>query len=95
VEDTTPTNEAHGVNLILDAYRRWETMPPVDVSVQRHDGYILLGGLQLLTRHPEIAPDLKEVFVRCGREIQRLICDDPELYALAEVGWDPVQDVPR
>ncbi|MEV0754963.1 hypothetical protein [Streptosporangium sp. NPDC050280] len=86
-------SEAAGVALVRSAYERWSGLPPVDVRVSRRDAYVVMGGLQLLLRHPALGDSMKSVFEQVGRDIQRLICDDVELYALAEAGWNPVYDV--
>ncbi|MFF3441728.1 hypothetical protein [Streptosporangium sp. NPDC002721] len=88
-----PTNEADGVAMLVDAYRRWATMPPAEVSVDRRDAYMAMGGLQLLQRHPALDPEMKAAFERVGRLLQVAVCDDPQLYVMAETGWDAQHDV--
>lgn len=88
-----PTNEAHGVEIVSEAYRRWAKMGDVPIAIHPQDAYIAMGGLQLLTRHPGIDERMKKVFEKVGRVIQETICDNPEIYALAETGWDSANDV--
>lgn len=90
-----PANEDHGIALVSDAYRRWADKPPLLLRVDRTHAYMLLCGLQLLTRLPVVADPLKQVFVGIGREIQEKVADTPELYALMETGWNPAHDVPH
>lgn len=85
--------ERASVDALRVALGRWQTMPPINISLPRHDAYIVVGGLQLLTRHPDIEPLIKEVFERVGRALQTVVADDPDVYAMLELGWHPRFDV--
>ncbi|MEU4406162.1 hypothetical protein AB0F88_16700 [Streptosporangium sp. NPDC023963] len=49
--------------------------------------------MQLLQRHPALDPEMKANFERVGRLLQVAVCDDPQLYVMAETGWDAQHDV--
>lgn len=85
--------DAAELELLQAAYARWETMPNVALRLSRRDAYLLMCGLQLLMRHPGMSPGLLESFERVGRAAQALACDDPEVYAMAELGWSSAHDV--
>lgn len=75
------------MRLVVEARRRWEGMPPVEVRMSRSDAFLLLSGLQVLTRAEGLSGPARHVYTVIGRALQELVCDDPELYAMAETGW--------
>jgi len=85
------SNAGDGLQVLLDAFMRWKDKPPASVELPRRTWWIVLGALQLATRHPD-AP-LKEDVESAAREIQRVICDTAEVLVLAELGWNPEHDV--
>lgn len=40
-----PTNEAHGIKIVSEAYRRWAKMGDVPIAIHPQDAYIAMGGL--------------------------------------------------
>lgn len=79
---------------VLDAaLHRWKDMPPLRLTYDRRDVYLLIGGLQSLVRHPELPPGVRARFELLGRDLQNRLSDDAELYAMIEVGWNPAHDV--
>ena len=69
----------------------------VRIEMAHRDVWELVGGLQLLLRHPQVAeaPPLADFFERFGRTLQNSVADDADLYALLETGWNPDLDVPQ
>ncbi|ONI48514.1 hypothetical protein STIB_73390 [Streptomyces sp. IB2014 011-1] len=90
-----PDTDAAGIRLMVEAYTRWESMPPVSVTAERRDMWAVLMGCQVALKHPSFAPAnmLGRIVESAGRQLQDGLCDDPELYALAEAGWDRAADV--
>lgn len=69
----------------------------VRIEMAHRDAWELVGGLQLLLRHPQVgeAPPLAAFFEQFGRTLQNSVADDADLYALLETGWNPDLDVPQ
>ncbi|MGI5255499.1 hypothetical protein [Actinacidiphila glaucinigra] len=85
---------AAGVQLMTSAYSRWQGMPPIAFSLPRQDAWILMVGLQAAVAHPLIATGpMSGLMESVGRRIQEAICDDPQVYAVAESGWNRAFDV--
>ncbi|MFD4320476.1 hypothetical protein [Streptomyces sp. NPDC058548] len=86
--------DAAAVQLMTDAYRRWTGMSPVSAKAERVDTWTVLMALQLALTHPTVGESpLGPVVEAVGRQLQEGLCDDPELYALAEAGWNRAADV--
>ncbi|MFJ8166527.1 hypothetical protein ACIRBY_37185 [Streptomyces sp. NPDC096136] len=52
--------------------------------------------LQLAVMQPEVGEtSMGAVVEAVGRALQQGLCDDPELYALAEAGWNRAADIDR
>ncbi|MFD5372543.1 hypothetical protein [Streptomyces sp. NPDC127103] len=82
------------MRLMTDAYTRWETMRQVSATATRRDTWTVMMALQLAVTHPAIGETaMGPVVESVGRQLQAGLCDDPELYALAEAGWDRAADV--
>ncbi|MER7952370.1 hypothetical protein ABTY59_33760 [Streptomyces sp. NPDC096079] len=82
------------VRLMMDAYTRWQTMPPVSATAGRQDTWTVMMALQLAITYPGIEETVMGPVVESvGRQLQAGLCDDPELYALAEAGWVRAADV--
>ncbi|WP_327391511.1 hypothetical protein OG728_39250 (plasmid) [Streptomyces microflavus] len=90
-----PETDAAGMRLMLDAYTRWQSMPPVSVSVERRDMWTVMMGLQVAVAHPSFSPDtlMGRIVESVGRQLQEGLCDNAELYAVAAAGWDRAADV--
>lgn len=95
----TSKSDPHGGELVDDdaalamlneAFHRWENCPPVQLELTRRDAWIIMAALQLVIRHPD-AP-LRATVEKVARQIQNLVCDQPMLWDLAELGWDPNHD---
>lgn len=85
---------AAGVRLVASAYKRWQGMPPVVLNLSRPDAWIMMVGLQTAVAHPLVSGGpMSAVMEEMGRRIQEAICDDPEVYAVAESGWNRTYDV--
>ena len=88
---TDPDDEGP-IALLLSAFRRWNGQPGVMITLSKTESWTLMGLLQLLHRHPDMESRTLRFVERVGRQIQGMVCDDPELYVLAEAGWDPALD---
>ncbi|MGW2725598.1 hypothetical protein [Streptomyces sp. NPDC001492] len=85
---------ADTVRLLHDAYTRWADMGPVKLGLHRQDAWMVMMGLQQVVAHPEIAGSpMAGRLEAIGRQIQEAVSDDPELYAVAEAGWNRAFDV--
>ncbi|MDX2818416.1 hypothetical protein ABZ312_33635 [Streptomyces sp. NPDC006207] len=86
--------DATGVHLMASAYKRWQNMPPVMLNLSRADAWIVMVGLQTAVAHPLVSGGpMSAAMEEMGRRIQEAICDDPEVYAVAESGWNRIYDV--
>ncbi|MGW0786141.1 hypothetical protein [Streptomyces sp. NPDC002913] len=80
--------------LMADAFTRWATAPPVTAAAERRDIWAVMMGLQVAMTHPGIGEtSMGRIVESVGRQLQEALCDTPELYALAESGWDRRADV--
>ncbi|WP_158889066.1 hypothetical protein [Amycolatopsis anabasis] len=89
------TNDAPDpASTLADAQRRWRSEPPITLTMPRGDAWLLLTAAQLRRRDFDIAYNLVEDLHRVGRVIQDAVCtpSDPDLYRLAEAGWNPASD---
>lgn len=93
-DPTDVAGDPAAVQLMMDAYTRWKTMAPVSATASRRDVWVVMMALQLVNTHPDIAETaMGRAVESIGRQIQGGVCDDPELYALAEAGWNRAADV--
>lgn len=88
----TPEEE-QSVRSLSTAYKRWETMPPLYLIVPRTEALAIVLACQTMMTHPEASDSLKVRWESIGRQVQTLVCDDPALYTMLELGWDRTQDV--
>lgn len=94
--DDFSERETASVRLLSDAYTRWSGMGPVKLGMTRQDAWVVMMGLQQVVAHPDIAGGpMAQVMEAVGRQIQEAVADDPELYAVAEAGWNRAFDVDR
>lgn len=91
---STPEEHA-GAKLLAAAYLRWEQMPPVLLTFNRMDLYAMIIAFQTMITHPGAPPMMKRQWEHMGRQLQEWLCDDPELYAMTEAGWNRAFDVER
>jgi hypothetical protein len=63
------------------------------IEVGPYAHFMIITGLQLAWRHPEISAQIKDIWWQVGH--QMMIQQPPEIAVLLERGWDPAQDVPR
>lgn len=76
---------------LLAAFGRWSGAGPVPVVIaDRMSAWIIMGALQLAWRHP--AQPFRKYIEEVARQIQDGICDQEDIYALAEAGWNPGRD---
>ncbi|MEU0671261.1 hypothetical protein ABZ508_35435 [Streptomyces lavendulocolor] len=91
--DDGATNPAT-VRLMTDAYTRWKAMGQASATASRRDTWVVMMALQLAVSHPAIGETaMGPVVESAGRQLQAGLCDDLELYAMAEAGWDRAADV--
>ncbi|MEU1133357.1 hypothetical protein ABZ383_26470 [Streptomyces sp. NPDC005900] len=94
MDESMAERDADGVRLMHDAYTRWANMPPVMVKLERRDAWVVMMALQAAVTHPGIAGSaMAGIVENAGRHLQEGLCDHPELYALAEAGWNRAADV--
>lgn len=76
---------------LLAAFGRWSGAGPVPVVIaDRMSAWIIMGALQLVWRHPALP--FREYIEEIARQIQDEICDQEDISALAEAGWNPGRD---
>lgn len=86
--------DAATTRLMTAAYTRWQGMPRVSASMERREAWVVMMALQVAFTHPAIGESPMGPLVESvGRQLQGGLCDDPELYAMAEAGWDRAADV--
>ena len=79
---------------LLAAFQRWQHEPPILAEISRLDAYMLMCGLQLLTRHPDMSDAQIDAWRSFGRTLQDALAGEaPELAEMMEAGWDPARDV--
>lgn len=65
---------------------------PVEISIK--EAWLLISGLQLATRHPEISEHMRNALTDIARQFQGAITDlHPEAQAPLEMGWNSAHDV--
>lgn len=68
---------------------------PLAVSISIKEAWLLISGLQLITRHPEISKPLKAQLEHIARQFQAAITEThPEVAALIEMDRHVEHDVP-
>ena len=78
---------------LLTAFGRWDEdgAGPVRVVIRdRQYAWIIMSALQLAWRHPALP--FREYIEEVARQIQDEICDQEDISALAEAGWNPGRD---
>lgn len=72
----------------------------VQLCLSKCDAFMLLGLLQLITRHPAYAPGgvksnspSARLLRAIGSAIEKEVCDSPALKIVAAAGWQEVFDV--
>lgn len=94
VPEGLSASEIAGIRLLQDAYERWSGMDPVRLTMTRQDAWVVMMGLQMVVSHPDLASGpMARVWESVGRGIQEAVSDNPELYAVAEAGWNRAFDV--
>lgn len=81
----TDTDHA-GTDAFRTAMTRWKGKTH-KLEIPRADLWLIMLACQLGVTHPAIGPGVVKQWEIIGREIMELICDDPEIYALASAGW--------
>lgn len=62
---------------------------PIALTITIRDAWLLVSGLQLATRHPEIDPTTKTFLEALARQFQGVIVEaHPEAGELLEMGWN-------
>ncbi|MAU11150.1 MAG: hypothetical protein CL607_15125 [Anaerolineaceae bacterium] len=61
---------------------------PIEVIISTQSAWLLVSGLQLVTRHPGISSHMKRAMEDIGRQFQdRLVESHPESAEIIEKGW--------
>jgi len=84
----TNPEEATELAALLDAYRRWETAPPLTMQMGFHDAWLLMSCVQMASKHPAVSARIVALMRHAGEAIQGAVCDTPELQAIAAQGWE-------
>jgi hypothetical protein len=67
---------------------------PLPVVINIKEAWLLVSGLQLATRHPEISEAMRAALTNIARQFQEAIEQaHPEAGECLEFGWDPDKDV--
>lgn len=67
---------------------------PLQVTIDIKAAWLLISGLQLVTRHSGIGEQLRQELTHIALQFQDRIIDEyPEAAPLLQAGWDPAQDV--
>src|ERR1041385_2165773 len=62
---------------------------PLVVNIAIKDAWLLLCGIQLATRHPELSVYMKDSLFESGLKFQAMIeAVHPEAHEFIEMGWD-------
>ena len=62
---------------------------PLTVNIAIKDAWLLLSGIQLATRHPELSVYMKDSLFESGLKFQTMIeAIHPEAHEFIEMGWD-------
>lgn len=71
-----------------------DTLLPVSIHIK--EAWMLIGGLQLATRHPGLSPVMRAALENIARQFQLSIVDlHPEAKPLLDMGWDERFDVDK
>ena len=73
--------------IIAQARERWDDMPPVVMAMGRLDGYLLMCAVQLALSYTGHTTETAAQLEQLGRGLQAAVCDDPEVFLIAERGW--------
>lgn len=66
----------------------------IELEIDIMQAWLLVCGLQLLTRHPEVSQQMKDIWTHTAREFQEVILEvHPEAEELIEMGWNEDFDV--
>lgn len=61
---------------------------PIALTITIRDAWMLISGIQLATRHPELGPT-KQILIEIARQFQGVIIQaHPESEELLEAGWN-------
>lgn len=67
---------------------------PVRVHIEVKDLWLIVVGIQLASRHPEVSVVVKEMWEYLARYFQSMIVEiHPEAESVIEKGWHPEHDV--
>lgn len=67
---------------------------PLAVSITIAECWLLISGLQLCNRHPELSPIMRRQLEQIGRQFQQAIVDThPDATELIEMGWNAEFDI--
>lgn len=73
---------------VLDTtLERWADLPPMIVVLPRQAWWAIMVSIQTTTRDMCMHDDERAGMVFLGRQIQNHVCDDVEIWAIAERGW--------
>lgn len=66
----------------------------IETVIDIKQAWVLVSGLQLLCRHPEVSEQMKTIWTHTGRQLQEAIVTlHPEAEELIEMGWNTDFDV--
>lgn len=66
---------------------------PLTVEITIKDAWLLLSGIQLATRHPELSVYMKDALFESGLKFQSAVeAVHPEAHEFIEMGWDKSLD---
>lgn len=66
----------------------------IETTIDIKQAWVLVSGLQLLCRHPEVSQTMKDIWTHTGRQFQEAIVTlHPDTEELLEMGWNTVFDV--
>ena len=67
---------------------------PLPVMIDIMQAWLLVSGLQLLIKHPDVSQQMKDVWEHTARQFQEAIVElHPEAKELIEMGWNTDYDV--
>lgn len=78
----------------LRLFNRLARITPCMAELSAQDTWIILSSLQLSYTHPRIGDGLKERLWQIGHELQEMFAPVPDIYDLADKGWDRAYDAP-
>lgn len=84
-------NEQQFVQLAAQVLSDDRTLP---VEIRIKEAWLLVSGLQLATRHPDISTHMRQALIDIARQFQSAIAEvHPEAQQALEMGWDQTKDV--